>query len=156
MTTRFYVNLCTIFILCTSSLQMSMAETTEKAVKTSPASHSLSTTLLETSGILLLVVGLLFGMAFLIRRFNPQMLQHGEMQIVAAMSLGGKDRLILVNIGEEQLLLGVSPGRVGLIKNFETPIISPTEKTENLAGTFRKLLSQASRKSNDASDSKLK
>jgi flagellar protein FliO/FliZ len=35
-----------------------------------------------------------------------------KMKVVAGLSLGGREKIVLVQVGEKQLLLGVSPGKI--------------------------------------------
>lgn len=62
---------------------------------------------------LLLVVGLIFVLAWLLRRV--QRIGPGNAQVielVGSRALGARDRLVLVQVGEEQILLGLTPGRI--------------------------------------------
>ncbi len=95
---------------------------------------------------LIFVIGLMIGLAYFIRRYNPQFAPSTGMRIVAAMSLGGRDRLVLIALGGKQILLGVSPGRVSHVQTFEEPIIPIEENQEVMANSFRKLLSKAQKK----------
>lgn len=59
--------------------------------------------------ILLLIVGL----AFLVKKFNPTLGRGNPlMRVVGTLPLGGKERLILVQTGDSCLLLGVTPGQI--------------------------------------------
>ena len=60
---------------------------------------------------LLLVVGLIFVLAWLMRRV--QNIGPGNAQVIemiGSRALGPRDRLVLVQVGEEQILLGLTPG----------------------------------------------
>ncbi len=90
---------------------------------------------------LILVTVLIFGTAWLLKRFNPAMSQSGHgMKIVGALSLGGRDRLVLVEAGSKQLLLGVSPGRVMLVESFDEPVIDTDSSGTPVEEKFRQLL----------------
>ncbi len=59
---------------------------------------------------LLLVVGLIFVLAWLMRRV--QNIGPGNAQVIemiGSRALGPRDRLVLVQVGEEQILLGITP-----------------------------------------------
>jgi len=59
--------------------------------------------------ILLLIVGL----AFLVKKLNPTLGRGNPlMRVVGTLPLGGKERLILVQAGDACLLLGVTPGQI--------------------------------------------
>lgn len=71
---------------------------------------------LQTVLGLLLVIGVVFGCAWLARRLG---LQHGPksalVKTVGGASLGGKERVAVVEIGDTWLVLGAAPGNVRLL-----------------------------------------
>jgi len=42
--------------------------------------------------------------------------------VIAGVSLGSKERAVVVDINGKQLLLGVTPGAVSLLHTLETPL----------------------------------
>lgn len=73
---------------------------------------------------LLFVIALILFLAWALRRLNAIPGQTGKMRVVASMPLGTRERAVLVQIGEEQLLLGVTSQSVNLLARYETPVIS--------------------------------
>ena len=72
---------------------------------------------------LLLVVGLIFVLAWLLRRV--QQVGPGNAQVIemiGSRALGPRDRLVLVQVGEEQILLGLTPGRITPLHVLKTPV----------------------------------
>jgi flagellar protein FliO/FliZ len=63
---------------------------------------------------LALVVGFIFAAAYVARRtpFGALARRNGPLQVVAALSLGPQERLLLVEARGEQLLIAVSPAGV--------------------------------------------
>ena len=80
---------------------------------------------------LLLVLGLIFLLAWLLRRVQ-QAGPAGKGQvigIVGSRALGPRDRLMLVQVGNEQILLGLSPGNITALHVLKEPVQVPgTEK----------------------------
>lgn len=74
---------------------------------------------------LLLVVGLIFFLAWVFRRANFVPGQTTGMRVIASLPLGARERAVLVQCGEKQLLLGVSAGSVQLLAQFDEPVIEP-------------------------------
>lgn len=73
---------------------------------------------------LLLVVGLIFLLAWLIRRV--QRVGPGSAQVIELIgtrSLGTRDRLVLVQVGEEQILLGLTPGSITALHVLKQPVV---------------------------------
>ena len=73
---------------------------------------------------LLLVVLLIVALGWLLRRSGLASLGSGGAgRVLASLPLGGRERAVLIEIGGEQLLLGVSTGQVNLLARFETPVL---------------------------------
>ena len=71
---------------------------------------------------LLMVLALIIVSAFILKRFNLTQHSSNHLKIVANLSLGAKERIIIVQIGEQQLVLGVCPQQISLLKDLEEPI----------------------------------
>lgn len=75
---------------------------------------------------LLLVVGLIFLLAWVMRRVQQLGPRGGQViKIVASQALGPRDRLVLVQVGGEQLLLGLTPGRIAPLHVLKEPVHLP-------------------------------
>jgi flagellar protein FliO/FliZ len=69
--------------------------------------------LLQWSAGLLLVLAMIGFLALLLRRMgNFSRLEVGRFQVLAALSVGTRERVVLVQAGDKQLVLGVAPGQV--------------------------------------------
>ncbi|MFC4861504.1 flagellar biosynthetic protein FliO [Pseudomonas sp. JS3066] len=72
---------------------------------------------------LLLVVGLIFLLAWLLRRVQQLGPRGGQaIKLVASQALGPRDRLVLVQVGGEQILLGISAGRITPLHVLKEPV----------------------------------
>ncbi|AYC32537.1 flagellar biosynthetic protein FliO [Pseudomonas cavernae] len=75
---------------------------------------------------LLLVVGLIFLLAWLLRRVQQIAPRGGQViKIVASQALGPRDRLVLVEVGGEQILLGLNAGRITPLHVLAEPVAMP-------------------------------
>lgn len=80
---------------------------------------------------LLAVVALIFGLAWLMRRVQQAAPRQGQViDVIGAKALGPRDRLVLVQVGDEQILLGVSPGRISALHVMNTPVPMPARPTQ--------------------------
>lgn len=72
-----------------------------------------------------LVVALIFGLAWLLRRMQNQAGPRGSqaIQLLASQSLGARERLLLVQVGEEQVLLGLTAGRITPLHVLKEPVV---------------------------------
>lgn len=72
---------------------------------------------------LLLVIAMIVGVAWLMRRLgNFQTTANGALRVVGGLSMGPRERVVLVQVGEQQLLLGVAPGRVSTLHVLDKPL----------------------------------
>lgn len=72
---------------------------------------------------LVLVVGLIFLLAWLVRRVQQVGPRANQaIRLVSSQALGPRDRLVLVQVGEEQILLGLTPGRITPLHVLSQPV----------------------------------
>lgn len=76
---------------------------------------------------LLLVVGLILLLAWLLRRVQRIGPRSGGqvIRLIASQALGPRDRLVLVQVGGEQVLLGLSAGRITPLHVLKEPVHLP-------------------------------
>ena len=102
---------------------------------------------LQTIVGLLVVIGLVFGCAWLARRFGFQPGSRGGLvKTIGGASLGGKERVAVVEIGDTWLVLGAAPGNVRLLHTMPAgsaspdasgiPVSSVADPRAPLSGTF--------------------
>ena len=104
------------------------AETAKTSLETGVASQDLTASMFKVIGGLLLVIISIFACAWFYRRFvNMQAVSHDALKVVGGLSVSQKDRVVLLQVGEQQLLIGVSPGRIQTLHVLEKPL--PVEKT---------------------------
>ncbi len=75
---------------------------------------------------LLLVVGLILLLAWLLRRVqNAAPGSQQVIEVLGSRSLGPRDRLVLVQVGNEQILLGHTPGSIEALHVLKEPVEVP-------------------------------
>lgn len=90
---------------------------------------------------LVLVVGLILLLSWLARRM-PGLGGRGAnpaLRIVGSLALGPRDRLVVVEVGETQLLLGVGAGGTRTLHTLDQPLPTPAAKP---APAFAQVLAQ--------------
>jgi len=71
---------------------------------------------------LILVLGAILVSAWLVRRFGPtNMTSNGAMRVLGGVMVGQRERLMLVEVGETWLVVGVAPGRVTPVHSMPRP-----------------------------------
>ncbi|AOK03423.1 flagellar biosynthetic protein FliO [Burkholderia sp. AU28942] len=82
---------------------------------------------LQTLVGLAVVIGLVFGCAWLARRFGFQPARRGgPLKVVSSVGLGAKESATIVEIGDTWLVLGVAPGNVRLLHSLPAGSVPAT------------------------------
>lgn len=95
------------------------------AAQSQSASADMSA-LLRLTLALAVVLAAIAGLAWLLRRvgrFNRS--ANGQLRILCGLPVGSRERIVLVQVGKTQLLLGVAPGRVQTLHVLNEPIEAP-------------------------------
>ena len=73
---------------------------------------------------LLFILGLIVLVAWLMRRYVTLPAgRSGALRMLAAISVGQRERVVLVQAGETQLLIGIAPGQVRTLHVFDKPVM---------------------------------
>lgn len=92
---------------------------------------------------LLLMIGLIVGLAAMLKRMKGfQRHLPGAIKIVSVASVGARERLLLVEVGGQQLLVGAAPGRIQTLLVLDQPV-SVTQAAPGTGGGFADRLREA-------------
>ena len=118
------------FLVVLLVLMTAPAMAQEVAPAVSPSSLFTGDYLLQVIGSFVVVILLLIGVLVMLRRFNGVSSQmSGNMRVISSVGVGQRERVVLVQVGEEQILVGVGPGNVRKIHAFDAPVVEPTAST---------------------------
>ena len=126
-----------------------MAAEPVAAVATPAAGSGVAGQLTQLVLGLLLVLGLIFLLAWLLRRVQ-QAGPAGKGQVIeliGSRALGPRDRLVLVQVGNEQVLLGLTPGTITALHVLKEPVQVPS--TEQATPEFAQRLMELLGKDKD-------
>ena len=87
-------------------------------IPTPPASTtSAGGGLLQTTFALLFVLALMLGLAWFLKRFGPKNFGGGNsnVKLVGSLSVGTRERILVVEVGEQWIVVGASPGRMNAL-----------------------------------------
>jgi len=115
---------------CAGALLATLAGVAAAAEKPFAAPHSVAPapagsagSLAQVTLSLLLVLAAVFAAAWVVRRMRGfGKFGANTIQIVADTALGPKERAVLIQVGQQQLLLGVAPGRVNMLHVLAEPV----------------------------------
>jgi flagellar protein FliO/FliZ len=96
---------------------------------------------------LLLVLALIVGLGWLLKRLPGSGFRPPEgMKLVASLSLGARERVVVVEVNGQQLLLGVSAGGISTLHVLPEPLPATPAPNLRQLPNFAQLLSQKLRK----------
>jgi flagellar protein FliO/FliZ len=82
--------------------------------------------LLSVVTALAVVIGLILLAAWLLRRLPGAGLRAMPgLRVVASLAIGPRERVVLVDVGGQQLLLGVTAQNVNLLHTLSEPLLDP-------------------------------
>lgn len=78
------------------------------------------------------VIGLILLLAWLLKksRLMPNLAQS-QLRVLSVLPLGTREKLLVVKVGDEQLVLGMTPSNISLLCKLETPL-----NEQNLTAPF--------------------
>ncbi|WP_244325749.1 flagellar biosynthetic protein FliO [Shewanella aestuarii] len=79
-------------------------------------------TLANMIGGLIVVIALIFVLAYIVKRLNLVPSQHGQIKTIAVSAVGQKEKLLIVEINQQQYLLGVTSQQINLIDKLHDPV----------------------------------
>ena len=84
---------------------------------------------------LIVVVICILVLAWVAKRVNGlQSSTDGMLKIIGGISMGSRERVVLLQVGEKQLLLGVSPGRINTLHVLDGNIENDDLNSDSISG----------------------
>ena len=81
-------------------------------------------TVLSLGAGLLAVIAIIYGCAWLIRRMTGMTgMNNSAIRVVSVMAIGARERIALVEVGGQQILLGITPSAIRTLQVFEEPVV---------------------------------
>jgi len=115
-------------MLATAPLLPTVAPTAGEALRTGQALAPMPG-LGGMLAALAIVVALILGLAWLLKRLPGTGLRPlPGLRVVASLAVGPRERVVIVDCGGQQLLLGVTPHTVNLLHSLPEPLLdTPTQ-----------------------------
>lgn len=109
--------------------------------------------LIQTTLGLLVVLAVIGGAAWAFKRFSGfQAGAQGKLKVVGGISLSARERVVLLQVGNQQLVVGVAPGQIQTLHVLNEPL--PDDTVEEPSSFSDKLQSALARRIVKATDSK--
>jgi len=98
---------------------------------------------------LLMVLAVIVISAMILKRFQGVRHTVNGLKIVTSLHLGSKEKLVVVQAGDKQLLLGVTTQQITLLETLDKPLVNSKENSVDFAQTLVKLLKKKAIKTYD-------
>lgn len=140
------VRLCLFaFGLLTTAYSYAAESTSEQDLASLTPPVTLST-LAETALGLIIVLGFIVLLAWLLKRTQHlQATANGKLKIIAGLPVGTRERIVLIEAGNEQVLVGITPQQIQTLHVLKDPITVDTtsaESTNSFADKLKQVLNQ--------------
>jgi len=149
LSTRFSCDraqLACLFLLLSIPMGSVAAETASPPVATTSF-----LSLLQVLFGLGMVLAAIAGTAWLLRKLAPgQVAASGALRVVGGVAVGPKERVVLVDVGDTRLVLGVAPGHISTLHQMPRPegeamTPSPEMSAESFYMRLKEVLNQRGR-----------
>ncbi|MBK6334615.1 MAG: flagellar biosynthetic protein FliO [Betaproteobacteria bacterium] len=122
------------------SLAAAIPAAAAQSTATAPGPGVTSGLLQATLG-LAIVLALIWGAAWIVRRISPATRTvSSAIKVVATQNVGPRERVVLVEIGSQWLVVGVAPGRVSALHTCPKSVLPADGPAPN---PFGRLLARA-------------
>ncbi len=92
-------------------------------------------------GSTLFVVALIFVLAWAARRMRWQPRStDGRLEVLAEFAIGGRERILLLRVGDRQALIGLGAGSIASLQLLETPVAIEPRDAASAGSPFEQLL----------------
>lgn len=135
--------LACLFLLFSIPMVSAAAETAPPPVATTSF-----LSLLQVLFGLGMVLAAIAGTAWLLRKLAPgQVAASGSLRVVGGVAVGPKERVVLVDVGDTRLVLGIAPGHISTLHQMPRPegeavTASPEMSAESFYVRLKEMLKQ--------------
>ncbi|HLT15005.1 MAG TPA: flagellar biosynthetic protein FliO [Marinobacter sp.] len=94
---------------------------------------------------LVAVIAVIYGCAWLIRRMTGMGgMNNNAIRVVSVLAIGTRERIALVEVGGQQILLGITPGSIRTLQVFDEPVVdSGSAATSDFARRLQSLMGKS-------------
>ncbi|GAA0670241.1 flagellar biosynthetic protein FliO [Rheinheimera tangshanensis] len=113
----------TVMALCPA---FSIAETVAVATAAAPTAQGNgmnAMTIMNVFGSLIIVLGLLFGLAWLYKKLAIKLPGSSHIKIVSSVMLGPRERILVIEVQGKQRVLGVTSNQINMLFELDQPLV---------------------------------
>lgn len=104
--------------------------------------------LAATLGSLLFVVALILFLAWVLKKMQLPGVggNNGPMKVIRQLAVGQKERIVLIQVGDEQLLVGVTATNINLLSKLENPIVDEDSPSTSFSHQLSQIMTKNDQK----------
>ncbi|GIC78045.1 flagellar biosynthetic protein FliO [Moritella sp. F3] len=95
---------------------------------------------------LLVVLAVILMLAWIAKKSRVFGSNHQQLQVVATLPLGPKERIMVIKVGEEQVLVGVTGQQISLLKELSQPLENNQPELNPFATKLAQMMKQHNEK----------
>jgi flagellar protein FliO/FliZ len=100
--------------------------------------------------VLLLVLGLMVGAAWLLKKFNASgITSQGEVKIVGGVAVGNRERIMVVEVADQWIVVGVTSSNISALSTMPRQETRQQPGNQAISNNFAQKLKQLIEKRND-------
>ncbi len=91
-----------------------------------------SSNIAGTFGSLFVILALFSFLVWVLKkmRITQKLSANSRLKIISQLAVGQRERLAVIDVNGEQILIGITPTQINLLKKLENPIELPAPSTE--------------------------
>ncbi|GGP99811.1 flagellar protein [Shewanella ulleungensis] len=117
------ISMLSVMAQALTDAEVPKAATTAVLTRTSDVSNT--ATLANMVGGLIVVLAIIFVLAYIVKRLNLVPSNGGVIKTLAVTPIGQREKVVLIDVNGQQYLLGVTPQSINLIDKLDTAVDVP-------------------------------
>lgn len=130
-------------VITTALIAMLPMMAQAEKVNSTPVNAS---SVLQTIFGLILVLAIIVLLGWLLKRSQYfHAAHHGQLKVLGAVSLGTREKAVLIQVGEQQLLLGVTPQQINTLHTLSEPLpvrVTHIKQSDSFAEKLKQMMQQ--------------
>lgn len=106
-----------------SSWFANATETTVAATTSAQGNGMNAMNIVNVFGSLVIVLGLLFGLAWLYKKLAIKLPGSSHIKIISSVMLGPRERLLVIEVQGKQRVLGVTANQINMLFELDQPLV---------------------------------
>lgn len=85
---------------------------------------------------LVVMLALIYVLAGVAKKTNFMQMKSSGMKVLSVLPLSGREKIMLIEVGKQQLVIGVTAHNINLIQSLDEPIDMPVQDFKQTFGKF--------------------